>query len=127
MSHLLNIGIVGSRNRNSMKVLHDICHQMEFAQQRANNLGLDLHIISGGCPTGADSFAEFYAKENDISFTRHPAKWKKHGRVAGPMRNTLIAEQSDILIAFPDPNGKGTQDTIKKFKRFHPAGELLIL
>lgn len=39
---------------------------------------------------------------------------KKYGKAAGPIRNNLIVETSDIIIAFPKPTSTGTKDTIKK-------------
>jgi len=45
------------------------------------------------------------------------SEWNKYGRGAGIARNTLIANNCDILIACvsPDRTG-GTEDTIKKTK-----------
>lgn len=86
-----------------------------------------VHIISGGCPTGADHFAEKYARDYELDFTKYPAKWNRYGKRAGPIRNTKIAKEADILIAFPHPEGKGTQDTIRKFEQYHPSGTMMVL
>lgn len=49
----------------------------------------------------------------------HPAEWKKFGKVAGMMRNTIIVERSDIIIAFPIGSSIGTWDTIRKAKKLN--------
>lgn len=70
--------------------------------------------MSGGCPLGGDRFAECLARVRGITITIHYPDWKI-GRHAGLLRNTLIAEDADILIALvaSDRFG-GTEDTIRK-------------
>lgn len=73
-------------------------------------------LVSGGCPKGADAFAENLARDLGISILIHHADWKGvAGKGAGFVRNTKIALDSDVLIAMPaeDRTG-GTEDTIKK-------------
>ena len=72
-------------------------------------------IISGGC-RGTDKLAEKYAVDNNINLVVLEADWSL-GRSAGPLRNTKIVDQSDIVIAFLHPNSKGTKDTINKAKK----------
>lgn len=123
----MKIGIVGARDRVDGTVWGDICQQLKFAQQRADLIGEDIHIISGGCPTGADAYAIKYAIQHELDYTVYSAKWKKHGKRAGPLRNEIIARKSEVLIAFPNPACKGTQQTIGYFKMYHPDAELIIL
>lgn len=68
-------------------------------------------IVSGGA-TGADHIAEMVAALRHIPIIRYLPNWKKHGRAAGPIRNELIVENSDIVIAFWDGVSKGTKSTI---------------
>jgi YspA, cpYpsA-related SLOG family len=72
-------------------------------------------VISGGAK-GADSLAERFALDNNIEITIYRPDWKKHGKIAGLMRNTDIINDSDYVIAFPSKNGRGTQDSIRKCK-----------
>ena len=104
------IGIVGSRRRNTLEDRSLV----EGALLKYYNKGDTL--VSGGCPTGADSFAEYFAKLYSISIKIHKAEWDKYGKAAGFMRNSYIAEDADILIACvaPDRTG-GTEDTIRKY------------
>ncbi len=64
-------------------------------------------------------------KEKQLWF---PANWKKFGRAAGFIRNTDIAENSDILIACvsKDRTG-GTEDTIKKFLKEKDRNNLILI
>lgn len=68
------------------------------------------HVIIHGAAPGADSVAARWAERHDVPALAFPAKWKKHGKAAGPLRNAqMLAEgRPDIVIAFP--GGKGTAD-----------------
>jgi len=103
------IGIVGSRRRNSTQDFHTTCEKF------LSIFNPNDRIVSGGCPKGADSFAERIAKDNQCSITIHYAPWDRLGKGAGFWRNTFIAEECDVLIALPatDRTG-GTEDTIAK-------------
>lgn len=104
------IGIIGTRSRNT---------QQDFLAVEAKFL--DLYedgdcIVSGGCPQGGDRFAEHLAKKYEVPIMIYYAKWKKHGKAAGFIRNGDIANGSTVLIACVSPDRKGgTEDTIKKF------------
>lgn len=72
-------------------------------------------IISGGA-LGVDSLAEKYAKEYNINLIVHSADWTKYGKNAGLIRNTLIVNDCDKVIAFPSKTSKGTWNTINQAK-----------
>ena len=75
-----------------------------------------------------DRFAELIADAYNVPITIHKADWKKNGRGAGFVRNTDIARDSDVLIACIAEDRKGgTEDTIKKFKKFHPDGKVVLV
>lgn len=79
---------------------------------------------------GVDSFARDYAKEKGIPYKGFPADWKDmappcirktgmygdYNAMAGPNRNTKIADYSDEAMAFWDEVSTGTHDVIKKLK-----------
>ena len=116
------IGIIGSRRRNTESD-YDV---VETAFFKAYKLG--DKICSGGCPKGGDRFAEVISKKYDIPILIYKAEWKKFGRSAGFIRNSDIAQSSDILIACvsSDRTG-GTEDTIKKFLKIQPTGNLILV
>lgn len=106
------IGIVGSRRRNSIADMIKV----EETFLRIYEDG-DM-IVSGGCPQGADAFAEAIAKKHQVPIMIHYAKWNKLGKAAGFIRNGDIAEEADVLIAcVAEDRTGGTEDTIEKFRK----------
>lgn len=108
------IGIVGTRRRDSngeedFLACCEVFHSIYYPGDR---------IVSGGCPKGGDRFAEMIAKANGLTITIHYPDWDKHRKAAGFVRNTLIAEDCDVLIAVvsEDRTG-GTEDTIRKVQK----------
>lgn len=111
-----HIGIVGSRRRNTEEDFQIVKKKLLSVYSVGDV------IVSGGCPKGADKFAERLAEELGIRDTMviFPADWKRFGRGAGFIRNTDIAKLSEYLIACVAENRKGgTEDTITKFMKFH--------
>lgn len=100
------VGIVGSRKYTNYEQFEKILLE--------SNIKINK-IVSGGA-TGVDTLAETYAKKYNIPITIYPADWKTYGKKAGPMRNTLIVNDIEYLIALPDKDSVGTYDTINKAK-----------
>jgi hypothetical protein len=109
-----NIGIVGTRRRNT-----------KFAELLVESKFLEVYeegdwIVSGGCPKGADRFAEIIAKRNGVPIIIFYPNWEKYGKSAGFIRNESIAFHSNVLIAcVAKSRTGGTEDTIRKYKKFH--------
>lgn len=74
----------------------------------------DSVVITGGC-RGADSIASEEALKVGAKIIIYPALWKKHGKAAGPIRNSLMLTDGkpDSLLAFT-LGGSGTADMIRK-------------
>lgn len=114
---MITIGIVGSRRRNTandmVKTVATLdCYLMTLPQK-------EYRIVSGGCPEGADSFAEAIAKKRGLTILIHYPNWRGPAKkAAGFVRNTTIAEDCDVLIAVvtKDRTG-GTEDTIRKAQK----------
>lgn len=67
-------------------------------------------VIQGGAH-GADKLAGQWASENWLDMQVVPADWDTHGKAAGFIRNTQMADLNpDVVIAFP--GGKGTEHMI---------------
>ena len=74
-----------------------------------------------GAARGADTLASRWVREMNsirnhdpiITEIEEPAKWKLHGKAAGPIRNQLmlVEHKPDMVLAFP--GGKGTANMIK--------------
>jgi len=118
------IGIVGSRNRNEIEDKNLI----EDELIKIMNENKDIIICSGGCKKGGDLFAEQLSNKYKLQKKIFEAEWNKYKKGAGFIRNTDIARESDVLIACISADRKGgTEDTIKKFKKFHPKGRLILV
>jgi len=89
----------------------------------------DLVVIDGAAK-GADTMAgEWYGGSEDnvhaihesVTHVRFPAEWDKHGKAAGPIRNTQMLRdgQPDIVVAFNNDleNSKGTKDMVRQAMR----------
>lgn len=105
----MKLAIIGSRDvkYSSYSEIFDILKSIEFDE-----------VVSGGA-NGADTLAEIYASDLGLKLTVFPADWEKHGRAAGPKRNTEIANYADECIAFinkPLHQSKGTLNCVNQFK-----------
>lgn len=129
MELAVRLGVVGSRRRNSPR---DKARLKEFLR-RAKSKFPTLLLVSGGCPKGADRFAEEIAEELDLPIKIHypdksklpPNPERYHFAQINYARNTLIAEDCEILVALvADDRKGGTEDTIKKAERM---GKKIIL
>lgn len=72
-------------------------------------------VISGGAK-GIDTEAALYAARNKISKEIYPAKWRIHGRRAGPIRNQQMIDEGkpDSIIAVWDGDSPGTADMLRR-------------
>ena len=114
------IGIIGTRKRNIITDFHETLSAFFIVYSEGD------WIVSGHCPQGGDAFAEKIAYDYGIPIIIFPPK--KRIREEFFARNTLIAEESDILIAclinshesleqiYKRTSG-GSEDTIKKFMK----------
>lgn len=120
---ILKVGVVGARVRNTPKDKQLIRDALLYLIQKDKNV--IIHLVSGGCPQGADRFAEELANELQLGISIHcPDKSKLEANTSWAYakiayaRNTLIAEECDMLLATPayDARGPvgGTADTLKK-------------
>jgi hypothetical protein len=79
----------------------------------------DTIIMSGAAP-GIDTIAAREAKKRGFKVQLFPADWQRHGKAAGPIRNSLmIANGPKHVFCFPYPSLEtsiGTLDTHNKAK-----------
>ena len=93
----MKVLVCGGRNFNDYN----------FLKQRLDKGLGKINLIIHGAARGADSLADKWAKENNISTITFPADWKKHGNKAGFIRNAEMLAKSDpdFVIAFNGGNG----------------------
>lgn len=138
---MIMVGIVGSRRRDTQKD-YELCERAFLdVVKDVPTIRQHFRIVSGGCPQGGDRFAEMISNKFCLeSIVIHwpdkskldPVKMKQNPRWAyaeiNYARNTLIAQDSDILIAVVAPDRKGgTEDTVKKFLHLHPDRKLILV
>ena len=85
----------------------------ELVDRTLAPLGITL-LIEGGAP-GADTLAAEWAWENGVHTARVNALWERHGRAAGPLRNSaMLSLDPHLVVAFP--GGRGTADMVRRAK-----------
>jgi hypothetical protein len=124
----MKVGVIGSRNFNNYTLL------TEKLQKLSEVTSKEITCIVSGGAWGADLCAERYADEKGIDKIIHHAMWddmsepcvkklnrygKEYNALAGFKRNTLIVEDSDVVVAFWNGKSKGTKDTINKCKKLN--------
>lgn len=102
----MRIAIVGSRDYS----------QLEAVRAFVDSLPKDAVVVSGR-GRGVDTAAEMRARERGLQTLIFPADWARHGRQAGFLRNPLIVNACDQLVAFWDGESRGTADTLSLARR----------
>ena len=69
-------------------------------------------IVSGGAK-GIDACAKKFAHENNLPFREFLPQYTLYGKGAPLMRNMLIADYADIVLAFWNGKSRGTVYTVK--------------
>ena len=137
---MINIGVVGSRRRDSqndyLSLLGEIIHRIGI-------YGIEnITLVSGGCKQGADRFAELIHRRlkfplhmiihypdicNETYLTMKTKNYRVAYAIIAYARNTLIARDSDELIALVASDRKGgTEDTIRKFMKMKNKKPILL-
>lgn len=76
-------------------------------------------IISGGA-RGADTYAKEFANKHNLKLVEYLPEYDKYPpKVAPLMRNKLIVESCDCLMAFWDGKSRGTKYTIDYANQLH--------
>jgi hypothetical protein len=117
----VKLAVVGSRQFEE-QYYDDV---RDLLESIVNNYDVKL-IISGGA-RGIDSLAERFADEQNISKSIFPAQWDKYGKSAGYIRNQLIVDNCDKLVAFWDGKSKGTEHSINLAKEQSKLLKIYIL
>lgn len=102
----MKIIIAGSRD------LHVSCAQIHAALDRRGWAEVITHVVCG-MARGIDKCGKWYADERGIPVLRRPADWARYGHAAGSIRNQLMAEEADGLLAFWN-GSSGTSDMVRK-------------
>ena len=105
-------------------------HQRVAAELLARSGGRLVHLLLHGGARGADAAIGRAAHRLGWSSVVMPARWERHGRAAGPIRNRELLEQaiaqavahtspvsiaSVLVVAFP--GGAGTASLVREARR----------
>lgn len=99
----MRLAIVGSRNCPSIRI-------EDYLQYIPDT------IVSGGA-TGADTFAKEFATSNGLKLIEFLPDYKAYGRGAPLVRNKLIIDNCDCVLAFWDGKSRGTKFTLDYAKK----------
>ncbi len=103
----MRIAVIGSRGFSDYPLF---CEKLEYLIQ---NLKGEITFVSGGCKSGGDRLISEYCKEKGLPLIEHLPDWDTFSKKAGFLRNQLIVDDADCLIAFWDGISKGTLSSIK--------------
>ena len=103
--------VAGSRTFNDYQIVREHLDDYFANEQLCFN---DIEIVCGNC-RGADKLGEKYAKEHGIKIRYFIPNWGKHGKAAGPIRNSEMAEYSKdngFLFLFWDGASSGSRSML---------------
>ena len=103
----MRVIIAGSRSIENYSILLDAIDES----------GFQVTTVISGRAKGVDRMGETYAYLRGLTIDVFPADWDKHGKAAGYIRNSEMAEHADALIAIWDGKSKGTKNMIEIAKR----------
>ena len=105
----MKLAIIGSRGFDDYAFMLQKIHEL-----------IDINVlhttVSGGAK-GADNLAERFADDYDLKKVIFKPEYQRHGRAATFIRNRLIVDTADVLIAFWDGKSTGTKYTIDYAKK----------
>ena len=110
----MKIAIVGSRDYPDM----------DAVREYVRRLPADTILISGGA-RGVDTIAETEGRRCGLQVVSIPAQWTQYGKQAGMIRNGLIVDEADKVVAFWDGKSPGTKNMIKRARRLGKPIEVM--
>lgn len=107
-----SLGVVGSRTFNNFSIFQSVLDNFRTLDKQF------CRIVSGGAK-GTDRLAKRYALLYQFPIKEYYPDWAKYGKAAGPIRNKLIVNDCDLLLAFWDYESRGTKSSIDFAKSLH--------
>lgn len=109
----MKLAIIGSRDCPQIDIMAHLKH-------------LPTEVISGGA-RGADTYAREFAHKYNLPLTEYLPDYDKYGKNAPLVRNKLIVENCDCLIAFWDGKSRGTKLTLDYAKERGKKVKIVLL
>lgn len=108
----MRVAIIGSRE----KYLANPAAVRQRVRDYVAELPRDTIVISGGA-RGVDTYAADAARAFGLVLVEYAADWAAEPRAGGMIRNRLIVDQADRVVAFWDGYSPGTSNTIKLVRK----------
>ena len=121
----MKIGIIGTRKRDNPSAFKLVEQKFLEIYQKGD------WIVSGGAKKGADRFADQISDKYGVPRIIYPPNYKKYGSPAALfIRNEEVAKESKVIIAcvirpeegleaVMERKKGGTEDTIRKYLKYH--------
>lgn len=90
---------------------------MNFITKLIGRSGIGVTEVVSGCSGAVDMLGEKWAQFVGLPIMSFPANWELYGRKAGPIRNRMMAEYAEALIAVWDGKSRGTKNMIEEAKK----------
>lgn len=100
--------IAGSRGITDYEVVHQAMGACPFTS--------DITEVLSGAARGVDMLGAKWALMHTIPVRYFRADWNFYGRQAGALRNLIMANNADALVAVWDGQSRGTAHMIKVAK-----------
>lgn len=104
------VGIIGSRCRTPAQDKRSRAI-VYYAIQALDSKDI---IMSGGCPSGADHWAKFWAQELGRQYIEAPVNPNITFSKAARLRNRTIVKVSDKILAVWDGASRGTLNSLRE-------------
>lgn len=91
-------------------------NEVRQAMVNAITEGLKPTLIVSGTANGVDRAGELWAFKAGLPVIKYPADWDNLGKRAGYVRNKIMSENADALVAVWDGRSKGTDHMIRLAK-----------
>lgn len=120
----LYVIVTGSRTlpKRDMVRVHALLD--EFVRDCIHGDDPSVTLMHGACPTGLDSFADYWAHANEHNIKPFAPDWNTYGKGAGPRRNQEMIDAGRALLdagkevwVIGFPGGDGTVDCWKRAVR----------
>lgn len=73
-----------------------------------------VHTIIQGGADGADRLARMWCHTRLCRCENYPAKWREHGKAAGPIRNQQMLDEGKPTKVIAFRGGRGTADMVRR-------------
>lgn len=103
----MKVIIAGSRDLDDYAYVDNAVYNTDWIIQE----------VVSGTARGVDTTAIDWALVNGVPVKEFPADWDKHGKGAGYIRNSQMADYADALIAIWDGKSKGTLNMINEMAK----------